>query len=487
MGGLLSSSLVNSKHIVSNVTQFVIGQKRKRVEIESDEEINKVIDLALHTPKRKKLVTTAQYIYQTLYEEGKNSDLTVEALGHQFHLHRIYLCQSPYFASMFGGAWLEYNKKYVAIDIIDPQITIDSLKIVFGSLYNDEITLNPTEIVPILASATMFQLDSIIDKCREVMIETINPKSAMMYYNAACQYADKKLQETCMQWFLVNLMTFYYYGSLCYLRTIPIPLMTRLVANPDLFVVQTEFSLYVMLKFWMFMHVHPDLANDPSIKDINTFYSSRTDENPYLLTKQGEDFILAFQGLRVHNLISHHMDVEAVQRDNIIPRSWLNPAVLKQWKIMLKVNQNEDKGPSSELVDELFLSKSLRCGRILNEKDRHMWRWTGFHYGMDLLMVTDGASLSIKRNHRPEFEQLLSFQTVRRLAIRVTVATLNEQRQILFQQTTGIKSVSLSKTEELQLMTFDKDITFPLIISANILFTSPEDVVTQDAVTQTTH
>lgn len=47
---------------------------------------------------------------------------------------------------------------------------------VFGSLYNDEVTLNPMEIVGTLATATMFQLDGIIEKCTEVMLETINPK-----------------------------------------------------------------------------------------------------------------------------------------------------------------------------------------------------------------------------------------------------------------------------------------------------------------------
>lgn len=52
-------------------------------------------------------------------------------------------------------------------------------------------------------------------------------------------------------------------------------------------------------------------------------------------------------------------------------------------------------------------------------KEKHIWRWTGFHYGMDLLMITDGATISIKRNHRPEFEQLLSLQTIRHIAIRL--------------------------------------------------------------------
>lgn len=51
-----------------------------------------------------------------------------------------------------------------------------------------------------------------------------------------------------------------------------------------------------------------------------------------------------FQGLRIPNLISHQMDVELVLHDNIIPHSWLNPVVLQQWKQVLRVNQNDDKG-----------------------------------------------------------------------------------------------------------------------------------------------
>lgn len=74
---------------------------------------------------RKKLVSTAQYIYQALYKEGKNSDVTVKALGEEFNLHKVYLCQSPYFASMFGGSWVETTKKFIYIDVVDPLITLD--------------------------------------------------------------------------------------------------------------------------------------------------------------------------------------------------------------------------------------------------------------------------------------------------------------------------------------------------------------------------
>lgn len=65
---------------------------------------------------------------------------------------------------------------------------------------------------------------------------------------------------------------------------------------------------------------------------------------PFLLTKEGEKFVQTFKVLRIHNLISHHMDVDLILRDNIIPKSWLHPIVLQQWKVMLRINQNEDKG-----------------------------------------------------------------------------------------------------------------------------------------------
>ncbi|XP_025836534.1 protein germ cell-less [Agrilus planipennis] len=386
---------------------------------------------------------------------------------------------------MFGGSWLETTKSYITIDVVDPQITVESLQIVFGSLYNDEVILNPKDIVPVLAAATMFQLDGIIEKCTEVMMETINPKTVFTYYDAASQYGHKKLKEACIYWFLVNLMTYYYSGSLVTLRTIPVSLMISLVANPDLFVMQTEFSIYVMLKFWMYMHLHPDLNESPPVKEINTFYCSRKGETAFLLTKEGEKFKPAFRGLRLHNLISHYMDVEMIERDNIVPQHWLNPVVVDQWKTMLKINQNEDSGPSADLSADLFLNKSLRCGRILNERGRHMWRWTGFHYGIDLLMITDCTTLSIKRNHRPEFEQLLSQQNSRNISIRVTVVSLNEQRQVVYKQTSEMRNLTLTKSEEITLMTLDKDLRFPLIISTNVLFTTPNNQELQEQTIQT--
>lgn len=65
-----------------------------------------------------------EYIYQALFLEGKNSDVTVCALGEEFYLHKVYLCQSHYFASMFGGSWIETTQNHITIDVVDPLINI---------------------------------------------------------------------------------------------------------------------------------------------------------------------------------------------------------------------------------------------------------------------------------------------------------------------------------------------------------------------------
>lgn len=55
---------------------------------------------------------------------------------------------------------------------------------------------------------------------------------------------------------------------------------------------------------------------------------------------------------------------------------------------------------------------------------------------------------------------------------RVTVVRLNEQRQIVYSKMSDKKIISLTKGEEVTLMELDGE--FPIIISVNVLYTSPK-------------
>lgn len=93
-------------------------------------------------PLPRKKLTTAQYIYQALFKEEKSSDITVCARGKLWRLHKVYLCQSPYFASMFSGSWKETNKDLIDIDVVDPRITKECKRVTTSLMWTSIIT-NP--------------------------------------------------------------------------------------------------------------------------------------------------------------------------------------------------------------------------------------------------------------------------------------------------------------------------------------------------------
>ena len=123
-----------------------------------------------------------------------------------------------------------------------------------------------------------------------------------------------------------------------------------------------------------------------------------------------------------------------------------------------------------QLSESEFSRHSLRCGRVLSCDGQHVWRWTGFHFGLDLVMTFDRGVLKLKRNHRTENEMALSQQSRRNLMYRyaiifvyflfniltpefvlikrVTIYSLDEQRQMRHNISTGIQSTTLSKNEE---------------------------------------
>lgn len=78
MGNVLGSGSGDSSSSPGSAQSPDRGQRRKRsLEVDplSDEEVEEL------SPKRKKIVATSTYIYETLFKKGVNSDVTISALG----------------------------------------------------------------------------------------------------------------------------------------------------------------------------------------------------------------------------------------------------------------------------------------------------------------------------------------------------------------------------------------------------------------------
>jgi BTB/POZ domain-containing protein 13 len=126
---------------------------------------------------------------------------------------------------------------------------ISALSMVLGSFYQDEINLEPKEAISILATATLFQLQELIDECANIMIETMNSETVISYYNAAVSYGIANVKAAAKRWLEVNLLD-YGWTHLPFLKQITPELMADLVTSPDLIVLQTEFCIYMLLRIW---------------------------------------------------------------------------------------------------------------------------------------------------------------------------------------------------------------------------------------------
>ena len=461
-----------------------LRRKRRRSSDPDDSEGEEEFDEILNTPKKRKLRTTSRYIYENLFLEGRDSDVVVTALDKEWKLHKLYLCQSLYFQSMFNGSWKESTMNKIDILVVDHNVTQDSLHLALGSLYQDEITVEPAQVVPVLATANLLQLEGLIDQCVIIMKETINVKTVVQYHETAILYGASEVEKACLLWLKVNLLS-HMPEHPDRLRDIPCELMAKLIESPELFVMQTEFSVYVLLRLWLYLKFHESWDGNPqeAVLKSHKFFQDhvKSTKKFFLETNEGQPFVQVFKHLRLSHLVNHHMDMEMLLTDRIIPQKWMYPVYQNQWQMLLKTDQGIDKGPLS-LSSSEFDKVCLRCGRTLNvQGQQHMWRWTGFGMGLDLIVTYRGGYISLKRNLGTssnavggEHEALLSNHKKRHIFYRVSVVSLNEQKQVVYSETSNIQMITLGRNLSHEVLKIDTEkAKFPLLLSFNFVVNTP--------------
>ncbi|XP_059500038.1 germ cell-less protein-like 1 isoform X2 [Stegostoma tigrinum] len=301
---------------------------------------------------------------------------------------------------MFSGSWKESNMSYIELEIPDQNIDTEALQVAFGSLYRDDVLIHPSRVVTVLAAACMLQLDALIQQCGETMKETITSKSVCGFYTAAGTYGLDSVKQKCFEWLLNNLMT---HQSVDLLKDLSIGLMEKLISSPDLFVMQVEMDVYTALKKWMFLQLVPSW-NGPLkqlLSDTDSWLSKRQKEScnysSFLDSEQGQRFAGVFSHVRLQYVINDLISAKIIERDMIIPSSWLSTVYRQQWFAMLRTEQDNDLGPK-EINKDQFEVCSMRCGRKLAKDGDYCWRWTGFSFGFDLLVTYTNRFIIFKRN-----------------------------------------------------------------------------------------
>ncbi|NXD31191.1 GMCL1 protein, partial [Spelaeornis formosus] len=320
--------------------------------------------------------------------------------------------------------------------------------------------------------------DGLIQQCGETMKETITAQTVCGYYNSAGTYGLDSVKKKCLEWLLNNLMT---HQSVGLFKELSINLMKQLISSSNLFVLQLEMDVYTALKKWMFLQLVPSWNG--SFKDLLTeadaWFAERRRElsgsAAFLESAQGSAFVPVFAQLRLQYIISDLASARIVERDALLPSEWLSSVYKQQWFALLRAEQDNDIGPQ-EINKEELEGNSMRCGRKLAKDGDYCWRWTGFNFGLDLLVTYTNRYIIFKRNtlNQP-CSGAVSLQPRRSIAFRLRLASFDCSGKMICSRTTGYQILTLEKDQEQIVMNLDSRLlTFPLYICCNFLYTSPE-------------
>ncbi|CAG0883925.1 unnamed protein product [Darwinula stevensoni] len=379
-----------------------------------------------------------EYIYETLFMNGVGSDVIIVALGHDWNLHKQFLMQcklikdgnkwewecvlvlqSPYFASMFSGAWRESEESVIEIPITDPLITKNSLRLVLGSLYRKEVEVSPAIAMSVVATARIFQLDDLVQKCEELLTDTI------------------------------------------YAQT----LLLKVMKDPELRVVSMEMNLYSILAVKLYLDRHP------SLNVLNLSFKAILARNEkckgYLDSQKGASYQELFKSLRLRHLLIHPQDLKRVRNDRIIPWPWLSPHLSLNLRLLHCVESGLDCGPTDEDT-ERFNEESIRCSRHLPVCDTYCWRWGGYLFGLDLLVLVtkeQSISISVKDETSPRVRNSLP----RTFLYRVVMSNRDENGREIASKQSAISRCTFMDEDRIEVFQGFQGVTGIIILD---LFTS---------------
>ena len=246
---------------------------------------------------------------------------------------------------------------------------------------------------------------------------------------------------------------------------------------------QVEMDVYNFMKIWLYLQLNSDydFSLKKLVSEAQRYYHDQKNLNncsgSLLESPVGSKYVDIFKCLRLENMIGDIKSISLLEKDNLIPRSWLLPLYERQWVKMLSVYTGDDSGPS-DINEDLFESTACRCGRVLEGDNRYCWRWTGFSYGIDIIVTYNNRTrgLSVKRN---TFSQPCNFavcmQAQRSAVLQFKAFTLKASGEEDQSKDTGVVQWNFRTDEEIPLLELDDDWNFPIYISARLQLASLEE------------
>ena len=136
----------------------------------------------------------------TLDLDESNKDITLVAEEEEHKAHKAVLqLIIPYFKAMFATECKESSEDVLTL----PVVSSDGLKAIIEYAYSGKIHVNVESVQDILISADYLQCKNVVEICKKFIVDSINDKTCLSYYNLVTIYAEE-LQEFVKEFILWN-------------------------------------------------------------------------------------------------------------------------------------------------------------------------------------------------------------------------------------------------------------------------------------------
>ncbi|KAF4553136.1 Hypothetical protein D9617_8g051500 [Elsinoe fawcettii] len=120
----------------------------------------------------------AGHLYTQGLLSGKHSDITVNAFGCAYRLHRLMLARAPFFSTALSGQWIESTSNNITLhpEDIDSNITQVCFELALKRLYGASVTQEEAEeAIGLFATGCWLEMHDLIDSSIEAMLRHMTP------------------------------------------------------------------------------------------------------------------------------------------------------------------------------------------------------------------------------------------------------------------------------------------------------------------------
>lgn len=161
-------------------------------------------------PVQPKPLSLGEFLYKKGFLGGLASDVTIVCFGHEYHLHKLILSRSSFFASLVSSTWTDDSDNHSPsksrvheIDFShDENVTRQSFELALARLYGHaDPAKEKDHITELLAVASFLDMPDIVVYCVAEIVKSIGRANIapLLYFSSKFEYgeASSQIVESC--------------------------------------------------------------------------------------------------------------------------------------------------------------------------------------------------------------------------------------------------------------------------------------------------